>query len=118
LLLLLSPFIVAPAHAQECRQAQQAYNDANSAPVRDRDLVEQASRDVAAACGMAPGQTSLAADPQPRQRLAPGPFVRCDKSGCWGSANHIRYSYLKGGDLRGADGSYCVRAPDRSYTCR
>lgn len=106
--------------AQDCAQASQDFNALNGAPVRDRQAMESAARAVRSACGEAPGQAPLSApatlDDAPR-RQPPGPFVRCDRTGCFGSANNLRYTYVDGGNLQGEDGSYCVRGANKRYSC-
>lgn len=112
--------VAAEVRAQDCAQASQDFNALNGAPVRDRHAMESAARAVRSACGEAPGQAPLSPpsmlDEAPR-RQPPGPFVRCDRTGCFGSANNLRYTYVDGGNLQGPDGSYCVRGADRRYSC-
>jgi hypothetical protein len=105
------------AGAQTCAEATQAYNLVNQAPVRDKDDMARTYRDVTRACGGPPGQPSLAAVPDRALRTPPGRFVRCDRNGCWGSANNVHYSYAANGDMRGADGSYCTRGAGKSFSC-
>lgn len=76
------------AAAEACEQASREYDAANSAPVRDKDLVERVYRRVQAACGNAPGQTESYAPPpaMPARagEQAPGrtPPARCVNGKC------------------------------------
>lgn len=49
-----------------------------------------------------------------RRAAAPGRMV-CDKTGCWGSNNGIRYESVGGGHLKGPDGVLCRKAGDRFH---
>jgi hypothetical protein len=64
------------------------------------------------------GPADQAREQQERQRAnaPPGQMVNCDTAGCWGSANGVRYNRVAGGNLSGANGSFCTRAGN-TFNC-
>ncbi|MBY4593873.1 hypothetical protein, partial [Rhizobium redzepovicii] len=51
-----------------------------------------------------------------RAASAPGQMVNCDRAGCWGSQNGVRYNKAAGGNLQGTNGSFCTRAGN-TFNC-
>lgn len=52
-----------------------------------------------------------------RQRVAPGQMVNCDRAGCWGANNGVRYNFAAGGNMNGSDGSFCTRTGPNGFNC-
>lgn len=109
------------ASAQDCRTATRNYEVSNAARTRNQEMVDRAYYEMTAACGTSPGagpaQAQRAAPQYGGTRIPPGSFVNCDQAGCWGASNSVRYNFVAGGNLAGADGSFCARGAGNTFSC-
>lgn len=65
--------------------------------------------------GGGPADQRRASEEARRAASRPG-RMNCDKAGCWGSENGVRYNNAAGGNLIGTNGQFCVRAGN-SFSC-
>ena len=111
------------ASAQTCEQATRNYNVSNGANVRNQEMVDKAYGQMINICGGEPAgaqpqrQTYQRQQQPGRTRIPPGAFVNCDQAGCWGASNSVRYNFVAGGHMAGADGSFCTRGAGNTFSC-
>lgn len=111
-----------PASAQDCASATSRYEEANGAPVRDRERVERLYGQAAAACGKPLDRQPTAANVDAVQPVpkggdsAAGQLIRCNASGCT-SADGARYAALRQGKPVGTDGLLCKEVARDAYRC-
>ena len=103
------------AAAQDCQRATRNYEVSRNSLRPDQGMVDRAWQEMQAACGAAPAAQRY--EPAQPVRRGPGQFVNCDQAGCWGAQNGVRYSYVAGGNLQGADGSFCARGAGNTFSC-
>lgn len=111
--------LTAAASAQDCQQATRNYEVSRNSLRPNQGMVDRAWQEMQAACGSAPAYAPAAPqyEPAPPARRGPGQLVNCDRAGCWGSQNGIRYNFGAGGNLHGTDGSFCARGAGNTFSC-
>lgn len=121
--LMASSWWGVPASAQDCAGATSRYEEANGAPVRDRDLVERLHGQASAACGRPLDRQPTAANVDPIDPVRKsegasgiGQLIRCGSAGCT-TATGARYSALRQGKPVGADGLLCKEVARDAYRC-
>lgn len=115
--LSLLAWVAYSASAQDCERATRNYNVSNGAMGRNQEMVDRAYSEMLQACGGGQRSQTQQQQYQPPARRGPGQFVNCDQAGCWGSANNVRYTFVAGGNLAGADGSFCARGAGNTFSC-
>jgi hypothetical protein len=65
--------------------------------------------------GGGPADQRRANEEARRAASSPGQ-MNCDRAGCWGSQNGVRYNRAAGGNLIGTNGQFCIRAGN-TFSC-